>query len=272
MEIAKIHRADKLDNLLVFKATYHRFQFSRHSHEDFALGLMDQGVQCFSCRGRTHHVLQGNMITVNPDEIHDGKSADKNPYRYRLLYIPSTLVEEIGAAAGNKITSQYFRSPVTRDRDLAARLGYLFMMFEDPLSDEVETHTVFLSLLNDLFLRHGTEAKQPSTAAASIPTSLEMARAYIQDMAGENIHLNDMAKAAGLSRYHFLRSFTLAYGISPHAFLLNRRLQMAKTALRGGRSISDAAMTTGFFDQSHLTRRFKAAFGITPRQYQKAVG
>jgi len=141
---------------------------------------------------------------------------------------------------------------------------------EDPLTEELEIHFSFFSLLSDLLLRHGT-SKGRSVGHTHVPGAIKKVRSYILDMADKDIPLDDMAEIAGLSRYHFLRTFTASQGISPHAFLLNRRLQLAKAALMDGVKIADAAVQSGFFDQSHLSRRFKAAFGITPRQYQKAV-
>ena len=270
MEKAVLSKADKLDNFLLFKARYHTFRFTRHSHDDFALGLIEEGVQCFSSRGRNHTAPKGSLITVNPDEIHDGQSADKNPYGYRLLFIPWETMQQIGLAAGPKKSPQYFLSPVTHDQELACRLAQLLNVLEDPLAEGLEVSSLFFSLVRDLLLRHGT-ARGHGGDRNLVPGAIRKVRAYILDMAGEDISLDDMANIAGFSRYHFLRTFTASQGISPHAFLLNRRLQLAKAALMDGATIADAAVQSGFFDQSHLSRRFKAAFGITPRQFQKAI-
>ncbi len=270
MEKAILSRAEKLDNLLLFKAQYHTFRFTRHSHEDFALGLIEEGVQCFSLRGGRHTAPQGSLITVNPDEIHDGQSADQKPYRYRLLFIPLETMRQIGEAIGPKNSSQYFLSPVTHDRELAERLAQLLNVLEDPLTEELEIHSSFFSLLRDLLVRHGS-SKGREVSHNHAPGAIKKVRSYILDMAEGNISLDDMAEIAGFSRYHFLRTFTASQGISPHAFLLNRRLQLAKAALMDGAKIADAALQSGFFDQSHLSRRFKAAYGITPRQFQQAI-
>ncbi len=58
-------------------------------------------------------------------------------------------------------------------------------------------------------------------------------------------------------------------GLPPHAYLIQRRLDLARKAIESGISLADAAIVSGFSDQSHMTRRFKAAFGVTPGQYQK---
>lgn len=268
---AILYRAEKLDNLLVFQANYRHFQFSRHSHEDFALGLMEHGAQKFHCRGREFCAPAGSLITVNPDEIHDGQSANNAVYRYRIVYLPFSQIQEIGAATVAPRTNHYFRTPVTVDSELARQLAYVFGLLDRTGRDTLEIQSIFYNLLSRLLIRHGTEHeripyKQP------VPQAITRACDYIHEMAREkNISLDDISAAAGLSRYHFLRIFTASQGISPYSFLLHRRLQLARESIARGFPLADAAIDAGFADQSHLTRRFKSAFGITPRQYQKAV-
>ncbi|QNK01427.1 helix-turn-helix domain-containing protein [Dyella telluris] len=87
---------------------------------------------------------------------------------------------------------------------------------------------------------------------------------------GEKITLQEIADAACLSRFHFARLFRRSTGRSPMEYLLHARLEYAKTLLRrGAMPISDIAATIGFADQSHLTRHFRRAVGMTPRQYAR---
>ncbi len=270
LEKATLFRADRLDNLMVLKAQYQRFQFSRHSHEDFALGLMDKGVQQIYCRGEYHHADCKALITVNPDEIHDGKSADEKAFCYRILFIPCEVIQGIGLALTDKKINHYYRSTVTNDPELVVLLRNLFSLLEQAQTEDLELQSTFYNLIASLLGRHGTEFTSMADCVP-IPATIEKARAFIMDMAQENISLDQMAAVAGLSRYHFLRVFKAALGMSPHEFLLHRRLHLALEALKKGSSIVDAALDAGFVDQSHLSRRFKAAFGITPKQFQRAI-
>lgn len=269
-EKAILYRAEKLDNLLVFKANYHHFQFSRHAHEDFALGVMEQGVQKIRCRGTEFCAPKGSMITVNADEVHDGMSADSLEYRYRILYIPFWLMQKVGAEMVSSKTTHYFRAPVTVDTVLSRQLFYLFNLLEQEEMDLLEGQTVFYNLLAELLGRHGVQ-QVGLPGAELLPGPVERACSYINDMALSNISLDDISAAAGLSRFHFLRVFKASQGITPHSFLLHRRLQLAREFIRAGASISDAALNCCFSDQSHFSRRFKSAYGVTPKQYQKAV-
>jgi len=80
----------------------------------------------------------------------------------------------------------------------------------------------------------------------------------------------DMARTVGLSPFYFLRAFKRATGTPPHSYLYQSRLDHARVLLRRGVTPAQVAAELGFTDQSHLTRRFKAALGVTPGQYASA--
>jgi AraC-like DNA-binding protein len=80
-----------------------------------------------------------------------------------------------------------------------------------------------------------------------------------------------MARMTGLSKYQVLRRFERAYGLPPHAWLLRQRAERARTLIRSGLSLAQAAASAGFSDQSHMTRIFVRQFGFTPGAWRKAV-
>ncbi len=78
-----------------------------------------------------------------------------------------------------------------------------------------------------------------------------------------------MAEQAGLSRYHFIRVFQNKTGLSPHAYLTQVRVNNARTQIESGLTLADAAFSSGFSDQSHMTRYFKSIYGVTPGKFRK---
>lgn len=268
-EKADLYRVGLLDNLLVFKATYRRFQFSRHIHEDFALGIMEEGTQKFHCGGEVHYAQRGNLITVNPGEVHDGMSADGEDYKYKIIYIPEGLMQKIGQETTGKTSYHQFGAPVLSNCIFSEKLFHIFQLLSSPEPDLLEVQSYFYLFLADLLQFHG---RDQSTGRMRFKSdAVERACEFINDMARKDIDLDDIAEAAGLSRFHFLRVFSASQNMTPHAYLVQRRLLLAKEAICRGESLADAAFYALFADQSHFTRKFKAAYGITPRQYQKAV-
>jgi AraC-like DNA-binding protein len=83
--------------------------------------------------------------------------------------------------------------------------------------------------------------------------------------------LSEMALMAGLSRFQLLRHFEKAFGVTPHAWLQLQRIERARSLIRGGASLSQAAASSGFADQSHMTRLFARQLGFTPGAWQQAT-
>lgn len=269
---ATLYKADALNELLVFRATYKRFQFTRHAHEDFALGVMNRGVQKFHYGGEEVYAPATSLITMNAGEFHDGRSADGTEYDYHIIYVPVGLVQKIAReVSGNKQTF-HFSTPVTRDMKLSLLFSRVFSLLDQGATgSQLELHSLFYSGLSRLFEHHTREKEEALYLEKRLPKSIEQACDYINDMVKEPISLDEIAQVSGLSRYYFLRLFNSSMGLTPHSYLIQCRLTLAKDKIRAGLSLADIAYDTGFSDQSHLTRRFKQAFGITPKQFQRAV-
>jgi AraC-like DNA-binding protein len=99
------------------------------------------------------------------------------------------------------------------------------------------------------------------------PVALARARALMDDDPGAPLTLATLAAEAGLSRYQFLRAFARATGMTPHAYLVQRRLHHARRLIGAGLPLAQAAADSGFADQSHMTRLFVHSFGMAPGAY-----
>jgi AraC-like DNA-binding protein len=91
---------------------------------------------------------------------------------------------------------------------------------------------------------------------------------YLLDNLSRNVSLQELSGLSGLSSYHFLRAFRSQFGLPPHTWQLQQRINAARRLLAAGQPIAQVAAEVGFSDQSHFTRKFKAFVGATPRQYQ----
>lgn len=94
---------------------------------------------------------------------------------------------------------------------------------------------------------------------------------YLQANLAGDVTLAVLAREAGLSRFHFARMFKSTTGVTPHQYLLQCRLEAARSMLLGqDLTIADIAAQTGFYDQSHLVYQFKRAFGVTPSHFRRS--
>jgi AraC-like DNA-binding protein len=85
------------------------------------------------------------------------------------------------------------------------------------------------------------------------------------------VSLAELAALSGVSRFQLLRGFPREVGITPHAYLMQRRVLLPERLLRAGQALAGAAIRAGFSDQSHMTRAFVRQVGVTPRRYRAAV-
>jgi AraC-like DNA-binding protein len=129
---------------------------------------------------------------------------------------------------------------------------------------ERESH--FISTLAQLIARHADG--RPYLRPPSIGhQSVKRARDYIDAHYPDNITLDQLSLVSGLSSFHLTRTFRNIIGVPPHLYLTQVRIERAKNLLTDGWPIVHVAAETGFTDQSHFTKRFKAIVGVTPGQY-----
>ncbi len=270
-EQAVLWKPGHLDGIALFKAAFQRFVFRKHTHDEFAIGVIEQGAQRFHHRGSTHIAPPSSLITVNPDEVHDGESAGSEGYQYRMTYIHADMIEELlRELYGAGRPPGWFGNPVTFDPEIAACLHRAFLLLEQDAGCLLESRTLFIQAIATLFVRHAAERRMPQPVSGDRAV-VRRACEYIRAMAAENITLEEIAAVTGLSRFHFLRVFKAATGLPPHVWLVQCRVKLARKAIENGVPLADAALQAGFADQSHMNRCFKAIHGLSPGQYLKAV-
>ena len=106
-----------------------------------------------------------------------------------------------------------------------------------------------------------------TTAPVSDP-KLKRAAEFIADNYQRSLKLEEICSTAGVSVSGLIRSFRRQYGMTPHAYLTNRRVQFAREQLRRGVPIAEVALAAGFADQAHLQRAFKQLLAATPGHYR----
>src|SRR6185312_13094307 len=101
--------------------------------------------------------------------------------------------------------------------------------------------------------------------------AVELVREYIAAHACEQTPAETLEQIAGIDRFTIARHFRRAFGTSPDRYRTLRRLGLVRKAIEGGEPLARAAADAGFADQSHMTRQFKRAYGLTPAAWVEAV-
>lgn len=242
--------------------------FGRHSHDQFGIGVIVRGAQkSISGRGLVE-AKAGDVITVNPGEVHDGAPLGESGRAWRMLYFdPSTLADPINALTGESTATAELSHPAMRDPASAACFLSLFRAMTDPLGgySEIEEQENLLMLLARLIERRDEKRRYGASKA------IEYARARIDDDPSAPLTLRDLAAIGGISQFELVRGFSKVTGFTPHAYLVQRRLQRARKMIAEGTALADAAHAVGFADQSHMTRLFVRTYGMTPGLFAAAM-
>ncbi len=262
----KLWRVQKFHRLELLKATFTTHVFPKHLHETYVIEIVEQGADVFFCDGHTYTATAGSVVVINPFEVHTGKSAGKTPLVYRSMYPSPVLMQEILAdlaLSGNEL--HLFQSRVRHDRKLFANMLALHLALEQN-EERLACESLMLTAITQLTQEY-SDASNSAKKADEKNRPACRAREFLIECSDQKISLQKLAKSSGASPFHLLRSFRKAYGIPPHEFLINVRVERAKRLLAQGAPISQTALETGFCDQSHLSRHFKRLTGVTPKQY-----
>jgi AraC-like DNA-binding protein len=239
--------------------------FPRHTHDQYGIGLVDAGGHA-SWSGKGHvEAGPGQFICVNPGEVHDGRAIGGRPRAWRILYFETAVMDDIRAdVLEGAATSFVFVSPVFDSDPLRGAFDTAFAYATAGAPPQtMSCETAMVELVANLH-GHTTAATRNDRRPSGC---IRRSRCRIDADPAAPVTLADLAKEAGLSRFQLLRAFARELGLTPHAYIVQRRIAVARELIRSGRALADVAVIAGFYDQSHLTRCFMRQYGVTPRRY-----
>ena len=238
--------------------------FPAHFHDHYVVGLIEQGTRRMCCSNRDYLLRPGDMLLLNPGDSHTceqyGKAALLD---YRMLNISSPVMEGIARELGSPLPC--FTQCVVQNPDLARELRTLHQTILDGSSELEKEERLFL-LMENLLTRYSRPF------AASLPECREEVAAvcaFLEEHYDQRITLDCLCRRANLSKSALLRAFTRYRGITPYRYLETLRINRAKALLEQGVSPVEAALQTGFSDQSHFTNYFHRFIGLSPGAYRE---
>ena len=241
--------------------------FPKHSHDEFGIGLLVAGGQ-LSASGRGQvEASTGDIITVNPGEVHDGMPISGRPRRWHMLYLAPSLLTSLAAGISQaRCDALEFEAPVLSSRLRSRQFEQAWTAALGSARDAgLLQEETLLSLMAGM-LQPAIPERRPA-----IGSGIERAKASIDDNVSDNPSLAELAKTADLSRFQTLRAFTRATGLTPHAYILQQRVLKARRMIASGNTLATVAADCGFADQSHMTREFSRRYGMPPARFQRAM-
>lgn len=238
--------------------------FPNHFHEHYVIGFVEGGERCLSCKNKEYNIGRGSIILFNPGDNHACVQCDGGTFDYRGFHISGSIMLDLAEEVTGKRKLPGFSKNVIYNDEITCYLRSLHEMIMNniPVFGKEEN---LLLLISELIQNYG----QPfESCVPECPQDIEKACEFIRQHFSERIYLDQICRYAGLSKSTLLRAFTKSKGITPYRYLETIRINEAKTLLEKGVQPVEAALQTGFSDQSHFTNYFNSFIGLAPGVYR----
>lgn len=238
--------------------------YARHTHETFSIGAITGGVSTYFNRRTKEIVGEGSVVVINPDDAHACNPIVDQAWSYRMLYVDVPWLTELQHELGFSRNTDFRAFSTTSTPVFFVGLNRLYDILTDENADAMQKQSTALSFFMDM-----QQTLDPAPARlAYANVKLLRAAEFISDNCTRLMTLDDICAAANLSPAYLIRAFKGLFGMTPHAYLINRRIQYGQAQLKRGVAISDVAVNSGFADQAHFQRAFKQHVAATPGQYR----
>lgn len=237
--------------------------FPNHFHEYYVIGFVEGGARILSCRGQNRAIKEGDVLLFNPGDNHACVQKDGGALDYQGFNITKGVMRKLAREITGNGELPTFSPNVVRNHEIICYLRPLHqaVMEGSPGFDKEEWLLLMLSLLIQKyacpFENHILDCRE----------EIERACSFMEQHYADRISLEQICRYAGASKSTLLRAFTKAKGVTPYSYLENLRIGKAKKLLEQGIPPSQAALLTGFSDQSHFTNYFNQFIGLTPGTY-----
>lgn len=245
----------------VLHATFADHAYPMHTHDAWTVLMVEAGGVRYDLDHREHQTARSRVVLLPPHVAHDGRAASADGFRKRVLYLDA---DQLDVARLGRVVDRpewddpVLRTAVDRVHRAAARPG-----------DELDAES-WLALATVRLARHVAGA-EPAPGRGRAPTLARRLRGLLDDHVVDGISLASASAVLDARPSHLVRAFSREHGISPHRYLVGRRLDLARRLLLAGERPAEVAVAVGFYDQAHLTRHFKQMLGVTPAAYARSA-
>lgn len=263
-------RVKDLPALELYQAANVNRPVPRHIHCVFSLSVCEAGVGIHETKKGKYYITPGSVVLVNEGAAHSSRVPVGYTYSSRSIRIdPEMISNLVTQISGRLLARLNFSHPVIYNKVLSQQVLNLHKMLENS-ETRLEKECLLVETLTEIYERYAEQGVKLA-AIGNEHTPVSRVCEYLQDWFNENVSLDRLASVAGLSAFHLTRVFTNEIGVLPHTYQLQVRLKKATDLIAAGKPLVEAALETGFCDQSHFQRVFKKRFGISPGSYKKSV-
>lgn len=247
-----------------------RAAYTAHAHNEWSIGAITRGQSTYTNGSNHYPVEKGTLVLMNPGQIHACNPVDEQPWAYYMLYVHAHWLAELQVDLGllSEATWRDFPIELLKNEQLYTPFVELCEILINPASDLLLKQSELITTLSRILPVISDDSDHGKEPQMIKPLNIQTVAKHIDEHYVEAVSLDELCSIANCSSGHLIRAFKKHYGFSPHAYLVNRRIQFAQAELKNGTSIAEAALNAGFSDQAHFQRAFKKHVSATPRQYR----
>ncbi|WP_162297099.1 helix-turn-helix domain-containing protein [Sporolactobacillus pectinivorans] len=232
-----------------------------HFHDEVAIGLIEQG----SCRARIGHqsfyLANRTLLVIPSGAVHCCSPSDVKNWRFRMLYFSASWLSQFG---GEWLFRGGIYPQITEDQFRV--LVQWFNQFETNLANAENESKILIHLMNYMDLNRNGITQNSEIMSSD---KLNDVRLFLIRNYRRRIRMDEISERVGMDKYTLIRHFHAYTGMTPLKYVINLRINSAKNMLHGQKSIADVAVASGFYDQSHFDKSFKAYTGVAPIDYRR---
>jgi AraC-like DNA-binding protein len=239
-------------------------QVYSHYNDVFSIATLFRSQSLIGFRGKAHQAMDGAVGLLEPDGIFRhlripvAESVGK-------LHIDASVMDDARRSLGARSGAIRVRSVITRSPELFRALSRFHAALERETSG-LERQELFARVLERVFA-DGVDGSVAPQVSGRETAAIRRVRDILHARFAEQVSLQELADAAGLSQFYLLRVFGRSLGVPPHQYQTHLRLARARALLRLGEPASQVATAVGFADQSHFVRAFRRLHGLTPGMF-----
>ena len=244
--------------------------YALHSHEEWSIGAILNGQSEFLCADRRHMVESGALVMMNPNVVHACNPSQNSPWAYYMMHLDKAWLARLLHESKVRNTAHWQDSLLDTLTDDVFYTDFLNLC-ESLMSEEIsanEKEQVLKTYFVDLFSY--LDSSVAGAEKQRLTHKLDHVAEYLHHHCLDETPIDEISGQFGFSAAYFVRAFKRHFNMTPHAYRLNRRVQLSQQALKEGQSIVDVAQAVGFSDQAHFQRVFKKRVAATPDQYRRA--
>mgnify|MGYP000850605794 FL=1 len=256
-------------------------EFELHFHDFNKIIIFISGNVTYLIEGRAYKLKPWDMLLISSSEIHKAIVGTNGTYERMIIWVNSNFLHKYNSPEGDllrcfDIASKEKRNILRLNPKLLRQGKHILSQLKEECKNggfgsQVLKNSLFLQFivyLNRIYLEPDSiEHKADGDYDESIGEVIR----HINENICEDMPIEGLASKFYMSKYHLMHKFKSQTGYTIHSYILQKRLMMANTFIKSGKSIAEACAECGFGDYSSFVRAFKRMYGLSPKKHMKMV-